>query len=483
MQLRYSVLALPIVTCLVSLTILFAVPGEAGSAIAFGLIAVMTVAAVVVGIRRYRPRAATVWFGPLLGLAFFCVGNAIRGWQGYADLSGSVVPDIFTILAYVAITTSVIEMFRPHGDWDLDAYLDVAVVICSSLLASWTLIAEPALRATPGAGLKPTLMALYPMVDTVQATLVVYCAVTRDRQGISLRLVEAALCISIAANLTISLDATGITHLGDNALVAPYLVGAALYAVGALHPSMREVTSPHAEFDRSRQRSLVLGIGLFAAAWVPVLGFGRQLPADRWVIGPLLSLMLACILVRGERSIGRYKRREAHARNRAERDQLTQLYNRTTWLDLAAPMTAGTTSVIFIDLDGFKLVNDIYGHDAGDELLIEAAARLRASVRGQDIVARYGGDEFVIAGAADRFEAATIATRIFDHLSAPFRLTSAGVVQISASIGIATSDSGAAPDDLLRRADCAMYHVKAAGKSGIAHYEASGGTPGIARFD
>ena len=118
--------------------------------------------------------------------------------------------------------------------------------------------------------------------------------------------------------------------------------------------------------------------------------------------------------------------------------------------------------MLFLDLDGFKDVNDRFGHDAGNELLVAVADRLRRCIRPGDLVARIGGDEFTIM--LTRLEsvtpAAAIADRVCRELSEPFPVASE-VARISTSVGIALATThGADTGDLLRRADLAMYRAK-----------------------
>ncbi|HYX66507.1 MAG TPA: GGDEF domain-containing protein, partial [Burkholderiales bacterium] len=126
-------------------------------------------------------------------------------------------------------------------------------------------------------------------------------------------------------------------------------------------------------------------------------------------------------------------------------------------------------ALLFIDLDGFKRVNDENGHECGDRLLCEVAARLQASIRGSDVAARLGGDEFgMLLFNADPRAAASVAAKLVDTLSQPYEVN-ARRIEISASIGIAACpDAGQTAEELLRSADRAMYRVKLAGKRGHA---------------
>ena len=152
----------------------------------------------------------------------------------------------------------------------------------------------------------------------------------------------------------------------------------------------------------------------------------------------------------------------------AFRDGLTGLSNRQLFNDRLASALAGprgtAVDVLLLDLDDFKEVNDILGHHAGDQMLIEVGRRLRACVRPNDVVARLGGDEFVVL-LVNSPEPETVAARIVDSLRVPVWIDGT-MLRPSLSLGVA-SISGAAVDasELLRRADVAMYAAKTAGKN------------------
>jgi diguanylate cyclase (GGDEF)-like protein len=128
---------------------------------------------------------------------------------------------------------------------------------------------------------------------------------------------------------------------------------------------------------------------------------------------------------------------------------------------------------LFIDLDGFKAVNDELGHEAGDNILISVAGRLKAIIREVDTAARIGGDEFIIVltNVGENNSAAIVAQKVIDGLSKPVAIKS-GTAQIGASVGIAISpDNGTSPNDLLRNADAAMYNIKRHGKNNYIFYD------------
>ncbi len=181
------------------------------------------------------------------------------------------------------------------------------------------------------------------------------------------------------------------------------------------------------------------------------------------------------------RDITDRKRAEELISYQAYHDILTDLPNRILFKDrlglalIQAKRKASELAVMFIDLDRFKLVNDTLGHVKGDELLQQAALRLKECLRRGDTLARQGGDEFtiVLPELRDRKDACMVADKFLECLHRPFDLDG-HEVHISASIGIAVyPHDGETIDELLRHADIAMYQVKAVGKNGHSFYHAS----------
>jgi diguanylate cyclase (GGDEF)-like protein len=171
-----------------------------------------------------------------------------------------------------------------------------------------------------------------------------------------------------------------------------------------------------------------------------------------------------------------------HVQDLAERDSLTGAANRRMFeitLDQVLssperrPRREPVTTVLFIDLDDFKVVNDSLGHAAGDALLVAVTERISGSVRHEDLVARLGGDEFAIltADAADLKRSIAMAERLVRDLRAPY-VINGHHVSVTASIGIASArDAGERASDVVRNADVAMYMAKANGKAGFAIFD------------
>ncbi len=165
--------------------------------------------------------------------------------------------------------------------------------------------------------------------------------------------------------------------------------------------------------------------------------------------------------------IARRERVEAQLAYQATHDSLTGLPNRHQLieeLDQILIESNELLSVLFVDLDGFKEVNDRHGHGAGDELLIRVAERLRDVLRPMDFLARLGGDEFVIVlRGMGLMEAERLASRVVSALELPF-IVAELEVGISASIGVSSASSDRSSERLIKEADIAMYRAKAMGK-------------------
>ncbi|MEA2287735.1 MAG: hypothetical protein QOJ21_3778, partial [Solirubrobacteraceae bacterium] len=176
--------------------------------------------------------------------------------------------------------------------------------------------------------------------------------------------------------------------------------------------------------------------------------------------------------------------------HQAFHDGLTELANRALLLDRAhhalarARRDGGRVSVLFLDLDDFKGINDSLGHSSGDEVLVEVARRLQATVRVEDTVARLGGDEFaVLLEGCDSARAVATAQRLLEVLAPSFRMTEREL-SIRASIGVATSEPGARDaDELLRYADVAMYAAKEQERGSYRVFEAGMDAQAMERLD
>jgi diguanylate cyclase (GGDEF)-like protein len=225
-------------------------------------------------------------------------------------------------------------------------------------------------------------------------------------------------------------------------------------------------------------RALVRGSAV--ANWLSADGQGLLV----LLLGALVSILvcaLILVLARSrERALAMVYEKTGQLRHQALHDALTGLPNRVLALDRAQQMLARSrrqqtaVAALYVDLDGFKHVNDTFGHAAGDELLRVVAARLLTIVREGDTAARLGGDEFVVLLEGMLIDAGPelVAERLLEVLRQPYDLSDAPGRQLSvtASVGIAVGPRSSA-DELLRDADLALYQAKGSGRNRFALFE------------
>lgn len=222
----------------------------------------------------------------------------------------------------------------------------------------------------------------------------------------------------------------------------------------------------------------ILLLGSLALAWTiggRIAGSVHELVAPAIALGSGEAVSVPPLRLREADEVGRALTGASAmltaARHRANHDVLTGLANRGLFDEILryqlaiCARTRTNLAIVYIDLDGFKAVNDVHGHAAGDEVLRTVATRLKSTIRETDLVARLGGDEFAAILMQAGLEAGeAIAAKLIERLSNPYPV-GALTLKISASIGIAGyPESGTTSEALTRRADDAMYEAKAAGK-------------------
>ncbi|HEX5199609.1 diguanylate cyclase domain-containing protein [Paractinoplanes rhizophilus] len=395
----------------------------------------------------------------------------------WSTTGGIVQSAIFTV-GLVAIVVAMLA--HPHpgrsGRERLAFWLDSATVLVGGAVIAW------------GFAVKPGEYSRTDMLATLGLAAV---ALTSSFASVKMILSgNAPMRRSAAIPMTVS---AGFTMIG--LFVAPPAVGhldPSVYLVRlmpslliALGPRIQELIArfdPEPFGERRRKRYSLLPYGSMIVALVALIAvMPHGVGAQMW--GVVVGLALICVLVAGRQLVAfhdntslieRLDATMAELRRQAETDGLTGLANRTRFheeLGRALEQPSGV-SVLLVDLDGFKAVNDTLGHAAGDELLVAVAEKMRAALRAGDVPARLGGDEFAVllrdcAGP----ESEETARRILVALSDPVEIS--GVpVRAGASIGAASAEPGEGAGALVRRADVAMYAAKSAGKGTWKRYDA-----------
>ena len=375
------------------------------------------------------------------------------------------VSDALWLGGYPLLTAAMIQMARRRAPGRLrSAVLDgLTLAVAAGLAAGQFLVATVFQR---GFGfLEAVVPALYPVADVVLFAGVLFIVLSPGTRTAPTRLVLAAAGLYLAVDL--GYNVVGGSDLVER-LAVGLLLGNALMAAAALHPGSAELTRSGDQVSGLHPaRVLCLGVALMTAPTLMIMHTGADPSGLAALAGT--AVCAAFVLARFTIAVRELERAQAQLAFQARHDPLTGLANRAVLTDRlrrALPGSGCPVTVLYLDLDGFKAINDTHGHDAGDAVLRAVAGRLSAAVRESDLVVRLGGDEFVLlCPGVPADDAVQLAERIVRDVaeSVPFRDQ---LLTVGVSIGISAHGDrpGAEPAAVLRSADEAMYEAKRLGR-------------------
>ena len=429
-----------------------------------------------------------VWCLLGVGMGFNAVGDILFLALGEpADVS---LADAFFLLTYPFLLAAVAVLIVARaGRGAREVLFDTGMVAVVTGLAIWQyMVVNPGV-SSEGSLLQRVVFSSYPMAGSLLVTILVGLLLAPGRRRVSLTLTTAFAIVFLASDTTYNVS----TFLESERLLrwsdGGYVIGYGILLAAAMHPSASDVCARIRQGDRktSSGRLALIGMSLLGApalaSVTPALGFHIHVSVYFVAAAAVSVLAVARIglLVRNlERERGSLKAAQSALSHQASHDGLTGLPNRARMtqhleIELARARAADEgLAILFVDLDRFKQVNDTLGHPMGDLLLVHTAERLRGAVREDDLVARIGGDEFVVV--CPRLEsisdAQDVAARILKTLHQPFDLDGR-VAVAGASMGLALLDGHASAADLIRDADIALYRAKASGRGVAAIFEPS----------
>jgi diguanylate cyclase (GGDEF)-like protein len=451
--------------------------------------------AVPCAVAARRRLGAERWAWALIGLSALSWGLGEIVWSWYETLRGIAVPfpsaaDAGYLTAVPLEVAGVVLLAERAGVVSRSRTVLEGLIVAAALFyVSWVSVLGPVASAPADSKFALALSIAYPLGDIITGTIAVSVLVGARRLELPLVLIVLAMAALATSDSTFTyLTSKGAyqTNPVDTGWFAGYLlVGLAGWRAAARSDLPAR---PLAARGLSRARILLPYLILVAAV---VLAAEQFVSRVRFDIPEVVALagLVGLVLIRQlvaltevqrlsrelERTVQRLREREQQLEFQAFHDSLTGLANRVLFRDRIAHALArgrnvhAPIAVMFLDLDDFKTVNDRFGHEAGDALLVAVAKRLEECVRPGDTVARLGGDEFAVLLEEIRLgpEAEAVAARILTSLKAPIDLV--GGLEVTVSIGIVTAfeTPAASVTDLLRGADIAMYAAKRAGKSGF----------------
>lgn len=436
---------------------------------------------VLVGVRSGRLRPVGGWLllaafpvATGLGNAVYFVNDSLRHVAPFPS-----VGDVAFLGGYVFLAAGLLRLQHSRAARrDLPAVLDTAIITIGFTVASWVVFMAPLLHDVDTPVLERLTALGYPVADVLVVAVGARFLLTARRRSPAFGWLAGTAVVMLVADTTFAvLNLLGTYHTGHpiDALIITYNLG---WGAVALHPRAGDLSKATAESDRSGRPSWPRLAALSVASLIaPVAlivqvtgGHLRDLVLTSTAAAVLFLLVvtrMAGLVVQLEKVLAQRHALQNELAYRATHDELTGLANRrefTEQLDRALQEhPGGGTTVLFLDLDRFKAVNDSLGHGAGDILLIVVADRLRDVLRTEDTLARLGGDEFaVLLGepTLDSENVDTVTNRLSVAVDIPIRLHGLDV-KVGVSIGRATAGADHSLERLLQAADRAMYANKA----------------------
>jgi two-component system cell cycle response regulator len=427
--------------------------------------------------RRPRPRGPWLWLAASQVICFaadttFFVRHVLLNLNAFPSIS-----DPLYFVRYLPLMTAIVLFIRRRSPGrDVASLLDAAIIAVGFALLSWVFLLDPSIG--PGAqDLEVLAAVLYaPLMDLAVLVLGLRLVIGAGSRTPSFYLLVSSMALNLVADCVLGLQLLAGTYHPGNFLDGLWMLAYLLLGACGLHPSMTQLSDPAAVSPQQqigRGRMSVLAAASLTAPLMLEVQY-RVHGHVSLTVNALASATLFLLVIARLNGLVRI------ARTAATTDALTGLYNRRFFEEQLKLETRRSArrgrplGLLIVDVDRFKLVNDTYGHPAGDLVLREVALRLRSQVRGYDVVARYGGEEFavlapevtpdVLAGLAERLRG-TVADQPIVLDDGRKLLVTVSVGAAGAGLALAVPEAADPFEALVRSADQALYQAKAEGRN------------------
>jgi diguanylate cyclase (GGDEF)-like protein len=457
------------------------------SDLTFVVLALVAATSVAVGVRRWRPSPQwPCWLSIGALLLFLVSGYARMSLGTLGDLTDhrSLLPDVLAIPGYVLLAAAGLGFvhFRSRArQRDVDAVLDASLAGLAALALAWVYLITPALADHDVPLSVRVLLACYPPLSVFLIVIVARIAFGSGMtEVLSLRLFVLALICMLIGDVIYMLVDTHLVSVPSQYVDLGYALAFVAATVAVLHPSLHYVNQPLPPRRAAPRPARLAAVAV--ALCVPAAVILTRTDSDltgRSVLALIVVALTVIAVWRMYRALREHAESVDRLGYQATHDALTSLPNRVfveSYLqNLLSDRNAGV-AVLFVDIDRFKLVNDSLGHSMGDELLVSVSERLLSTTRPGDVVARVGGDDFVVIvdQVSDVAAAIEVAERTRLSLVEPFRVRDAEI-PVSASVGVSYREPGAflLAETMYRDADVAMYRAKDRGGNAVILFDES----------
>ncbi|MEZ5322650.1 MAG: EAL domain-containing protein [Microthrixaceae bacterium] len=446
------------------------------------LVWIGAIVAIVVGITRLPRGARGPWILIDIALVAFLAAAALRSrYHALGDLrpDRSLVPDMAAFPAYLMLCTGLAMLVRRHQRGvagAIDAMLDALVTGLATLATLCVLVMQPALGThATSLGTKLSMVAYIPFSAML---LVLACRMasagdTRSR-GWSHVASVLAMAMVLVGDVIFALTDSGLVDIPARKVMLPYAFSFAAIIFCALHPSFVELSAPTRRDTPppSGVRIATVGLSLVLPAFVAVLEPSASL-GSRLILAGLVVSLATVAAWRVLRALLASSRSERRLRHMLYHDALTGDLNRAGLLDSLDHLApTGPLTVAQLGIDRFKLVNDTFGHDVGDRLLLQVSARLRELSGPDDLVARLGGDVFAVITDREAGPEAGVRAgeRLRTAMRAPFDVDGIELLT-TVGVGVSEVEPGDDPQHVLRETDSAMHRAKRDGGDAVSQFE------------